>query len=63
MCKDGDLCFEMEGPLIFGKMTNFDHHTELRFNNCSCNSVNGICFLRMAREDLRSSHSTKDYAG
>ena len=28
-CKEGDLCFEMKGQLIFGKIRKYDSHTDL----------------------------------
>src|ERR671938_300838 len=28
-CKEGDLCFEMKGQLIFGKIRKYDSHAEL----------------------------------
>ncbi|HZA07777.1 MAG TPA: tRNA pseudouridine(13) synthase TruD [Nitrososphaeraceae archaeon] len=28
MCKEGDLCFEMEGPLIFGRIRKFDPYVD-----------------------------------
>ena len=55
MCKDGDLCFEMEGPLIFGKIRKFDHHTDSHLKIAPAIRLMDMLF-GMAREDLRSSH-------
>jgi len=46
MCKDGDLCFELEGPLIFGRIRKFDPRTDSDLTITPAIRLMGYAFRR-----------------
>ncbi|MDQ3902346.1 MAG: tRNA pseudouridine(13) synthase TruD, partial [Thermoproteota archaeon] len=43
-CKEGDLCFEMEGQLIFGKIRKYDSHKDLTSDVVPAVRLSGYTF-------------------